>query len=63
MFGTCICNQWKVEKSHIWTNTGRLQIVKIMMPAVHLKHFCLQTYKIEVLNFCCTGCAYTFDLS
>jgi hypothetical protein len=37
------CNYWKAEKSHLCTNTSKLQMTGIMTPAVCLHHFHFQT--------------------
>lgn len=38
-FGINHCDEWKVQESHIQTNTRRLQMSGIMMQAVCLHHF------------------------
>jgi hypothetical protein len=42
------CNWWKVQKCHMWTNTRKLWMSGIMMPAVGLHS--LQFTAHEILN-------------
>lgn len=38
VFGTSKSNEWKVEKSHIWTNTSKFQTTGIITSAAKLHH-------------------------
>lgn len=46
---SCVSNSsdWKIEGSHIQTNTGKLQVMTMMIVSVH--------FTALVIDFCCAG--------
>ena len=44
-------NEWKVEGSHVQTNTGKLRVMTMMMMIVSVHFTAL------VIDFCCAECS------
>jgi len=52
------CNECKAEKSHTWTNTGKLWMIGIRMAVTCLHHFWCWVWKFYMLYCDWIGCTF-----